>query len=198
MFVSANPKLLIYPSPQPISNFKFNLFCIYSVHPLFSDSTAMIQDQMAEGPTRACSLSFLICSDPSWGLQSHSTARHSSSNSKLTLQLHLLKTVLVFSKAVRKKAKVITMPSKKLQDLVPVYLLVPIALCNPFSFMTVSPLNMFVIPILKSQSQTTGLSDQTDHSLSNSMKLRHAVWGHPRQVGHGGEAWQNVVHWRRE
>ena len=147
VFVSANPKLLIYPSPQPISNFKLNLLCMYSTHPVFSDSTAMIQDQTAEGPTRACSLSFLICSEPSWGLQSHGTARHSSSNSKVTHQLHLLlKIVLVFSKAVRKKTKVITMPSKKLQGLVPVYLLVPIALCNPFSFVTVSPLNTFVIP----------------------------------------------------
>ena len=35
-------------------------------------------------------------------------------------------------------------------------------------------------------------------ALSNSMKLSHAVWGHPRWAGHGGEAWQNVVHWRRE
>ena len=35
-------------------------------------------------------------------------------------------------------------------------------------------------------------------ALSNSMKLSHAVWGHPRRVGHGGEVWQNVVHWRRE
>ena len=24
-------------------------------------------------------------------------------------------------------------------------------------------------------------------ALSNSMKLSHAVWGHPRWVGHGGE-----------
>ena len=23
--------------------------------------------------------------------------------------------------------------------------------------------------------------------MSNSMKLSHAVWGHPRQAGHGGE-----------
>ena len=30
------------------------------------------------------------------------------------------------------------------------------------------------------------------------MKLSHAVWGHPRRPGHGGEVWQNVVHWRRE
>ena len=30
------------------------------------------------------------------------------------------------------------------------------------------------------------------------MKLGHAVWGHPRWMGHGGEVWQNVVHWRRE
>ena len=24
-------------------------------------------------------------------------------------------------------------------------------------------------------------------ALSNSMKLSHALWGHPRQMGHGGE-----------
>ena len=35
-------------------------------------------------------------------------------------------------------------------------------------------------------------------ALSNSMKLSHAVWGHPGRAGHGGEVWQNVVHWRRE
>ena len=35
-------------------------------------------------------------------------------------------------------------------------------------------------------------------ALSNSMKLGHAVWGHPRRTGHGGEVWQNVVHCRRE
>ena len=35
-------------------------------------------------------------------------------------------------------------------------------------------------------------------ALSNSMKLSHAVWGHPRWTGHGGEVWQNVVHWRRK
>ena len=26
----------------------------------------------------------------------------------------------------------------------------------------------------------------------------HAMYGPPRQTGHGGEFWQNVVHWRRE
>ena len=35
-------------------------------------------------------------------------------------------------------------------------------------------------------------------ALSNSMKLSHAMWGHLRRAGHGGEIWQNVVHWRRE
>ena len=30
-------------------------------------------------------------------------------------------------------------------------------------------------------------SNNTDHTLSNSMKLSHALWGHPRWVGHGGE-----------
>ena len=30
------------------------------------------------------------------------------------------------------------------------------------------------------------------------MKLSHAVWGYPRWMGHAGEVWQNVVHWRRE
>ena len=51
---------------------------------------------------------------------------------------------------------------------------------------------------LKPQSQTTSQSDHMDHSLSNSMKLSHAVWGHPRWMHHGGEVWKNVVHWRRE
>ena len=35
-------------------------------------------------------------------------------------------------------------------------------------------------------------------ALSNSVKLCNAMWGHPRQMGHNGEVWQNVVHWRRE
>ena len=34
--------------------------------------------------------------------------------------------------------------------------------------------------------------------MSNSVKLSHALWGHPRQAGHGGEVLQNVVHWKRE
>ena len=28
--------------------------------------------------------------------------------------------------------------------------------------------------------------------------MSHAMWGHVRQMAHGGEFWQNVVHWRRE
>ena len=28
--------------------------------------------------------------------------------------------------------------------------------------------------------------------------MSHAVYGHPRRTGHGGDFWQNVVHWRRE
>ena len=40
---------------------------------------------------------------------------------------------------------------------------------------------------LKPWSQTTNQSDHTDHSLSNSMKLSHATWSHPRQTGHSGE-----------
>ena len=46
---------------------------------------------------------------------------------------------------------------------------------------------------LKLQSQTTRQSYHTDHSLFISMQLSHAMWGHPRQLGHGREAWQNVV-----
>ena len=34
--------------------------------------------------------------------------------------------------------------------------------------------------------------------LSNSMKLNHSMWGHPKRMGHGGELRQNVVHWRRK
>ena len=51
---------------------------------------------------------------------------------------------------------------------------------------------------LKPQSQTTSQSDRTDEALSNSMKLSHAMWGHTKRTGHGGEVWQNVVHRRRE
>ena len=40
---------------------------------------------------------------------------------------------------------------------------------------------------LKPQSQTTSQSDHMDHPLSNSMKLSHAMWVHPRWAGHGGE-----------
>ena len=38
---------------------------------------------------------------------------------------------------------------------------------------------------LKSQSQTTSQSDHMDHSLSSSVKLSHAMSGHPRWMGHG-------------
>ena len=52
---------------------------------------------------------------------------------------------------------------------------------------------------LKPYSQKTSQSNHTrTTALSNSMKLSHAGWGHPRWMGHGGEVWQNVVHWRRE
>ena len=41
---------------------------------------------------------------------------------------------------------------------------------------------------LKPYSQKTSQSNHTrTTALSNSMKLSHAVWGHPRRVGHGGE-----------
>ena len=33
-------------------------------------------------------------------------------------------------------------------------------------------------------------------ALSNSMKISHVMWGHPRWTGHGGEVRKNVVHWR--
>ena len=34
--------------------------------------------------------------------------------------------------------------------------------------------------------------------MFNSVRLSHAVGGHPRWTGHGGELWRKVVHWRRE
>ena len=40
---------------------------------------------------------------------------------------------------------------------------------------------------LKPQSQTASQSDHRTTALSNSVKLSHAVWGRPRQMGHGGE-----------
>ena len=30
------------------------------------------------------------------------------------------------------------------------------------------------------------------------MKLSQDLWGLPSGAGHGGEVWQNVLHWRRE
>ena len=41
---------------------------------------------------------------------------------------------------------------------------------------------------LKPYSQKTSQSNHIrTTALSNSMKLSHAVWGHPRRAGHGGE-----------
>ena len=41
---------------------------------------------------------------------------------------------------------------------------------------------------LKPYSQKTSQSNHTrTTALSNSMKLSHAVWGHPRRAGDGGE-----------
>ena len=51
---------------------------------------------------------------------------------------------------------------------------------------------------LKPYSQKTSQYHTRTTALSNSMKLSHALCGHPRWAGHGGEIWQNEVHWRRE
>ena len=51
---------------------------------------------------------------------------------------------------------------------------------------------------LKPQSQTTSQSVTWITALSNSVELSHAMCGDPRGTSHGGEVWQNVVHWRRE
>ena len=52
---------------------------------------------------------------------------------------------------------------------------------------------------LKPYSQKTSQFNHTrTTALSNSMKLSHARGAIPRWAGHGGEVWQNVVHWRRE
>ena len=40
---------------------------------------------------------------------------------------------------------------------------------------------------LKPQSKKTSQSDHRTTVLSNSVKLSHAMWGHPRWTGHGGE-----------
>ena len=54
-------------------------------------------------------------------------------------------------------------------------------------------------PEWKSQSQRANQNDHVYHSLVwLSEPMNHAVQGHPRQMGHGGAFWQNVVHWRRE
>ena len=40
------------------------------------------------------------------------------------------------------------------------------------------------------QSQSTGQSDHRTTVLSNSMKLSHAMWDHPRGIAHDGEAYR--------
>jgi len=51
----------------------------------------------------------------------------------------------------------------------------------------------------KPQSQKTNQTDHMDHSLVQlNETMSHAMYSHPRQMGHGGEFWQNVVHQRRE
>ena len=40
---------------------------------------------------------------------------------------------------------------------------------------------------LKPSSQKTSQSDPRTTALSNSVRLSHAVWGHPGRSGHGGE-----------
>ena len=40
---------------------------------------------------------------------------------------------------------------------------------------------------LKPSSQKTSQSAHRTTALSNSVTLSHAVWGHPRWMGHGGE-----------
>ena len=38
-----------------------------------------------------------------------------------------------------------------------------------------------------------------DHSFVKlNETMSHALLGHPRRTGFGGEFWENVVHWRRE
>ena len=52
---------------------------------------------------------------------------------------------------------------------------------------------------LKPYSQKTSQSNYTmTTAFSNSMKLSHALSGHPGWARHGEEFRQNVVHWRRE
>ena len=51
---------------------------------------------------------------------------------------------------------------------------------------------------LKPQSRKLPNLTSWTTALSYSMKLSHAMWGHPRRMGRGGEVWQEVVHQRRE
>ena len=34
--------------------------------------------------------------------------------------------------------------------------------------------------------------------MDHNETMSHAMKGHPRRMGQGGEVWQNEVHWRRE
>ena len=51
----------------------------------------------------------------------------------------------------------------------------------------------------KAQSQKTTQTDHMDHNcVQLSETVSHAVSGHPIQMDHGGEFWQNLVHRRRK
>ena len=36
--------------------------------------------------------------------------------------------------------------------------------------------------------------DKYYRGVTDNETMSHALWGHPRQTGHGKEFWQNVVH----
>ena len=51
---------------------------------------------------------------------------------------------------------------------------------------------------LKPYSQKTSQSNHTRNTALSNNETKPCPWGNPRRAGHGGEIWQNVVHWRRE
>ena len=58
-------------------------------------------------------------------------------------------------------------------------------LTNTFSVSTDAIMYFFSLICCDTLYWLVGQSDHMDHSLSNSMKLSYAMWGHSRETGHG-------------
>ena len=48
------------------------------------------------------------------------------------------------------------------------------------------------------QNRSYATQKRSLHKFNKNEAMSHAMQGHARRMGHGGELWQNMVHWRRK